>query len=68
MPDTSLCTLGNEKKNNIDLILLGDSHVSLAGAVDLWAKDLGLRGICIQCKVQMLYLPQIELFERRANE
>ena len=68
LPDTSLCTLGNEKKNNIDLILLGDSHAnSLAGAVDLWAKDLGLRGYD-PTQSTTLYLPQIELFERRAND
>ncbi len=67
LPDTSLCILGNGKEENIDLILLGDSHAnSLVGAVDFWAKDLNLRGYD-PTQSTTLYLPSVELFERKAN-
>lgn len=67
LPDSSLCVLGNGKKENIDFILLGDSHAnSLVGAVDFWAKDLNLRGYD-PTQSTTLYLPSVELFERKAN-
>lgn len=68
LPDPSLCVLGNANKADIDLILIGDSHAnSLAGAVDFWAKDLNLRGYD-PTQSTTLYLPKIELFERRVDE
>ncbi|NWK53165.1 acyltransferase [Acinetobacter sp. SwsAc5] len=67
LPDSSLCVLGNGNREKIDFILLGDSHAnSLVGAVDFWAKDLNLRGYD-PTQSTTLYLPSVELFERKAN-
>ncbi|OFE44480.1 acyltransferase family protein [Acinetobacter towneri] len=67
LPDSSLCVLGNGNREKIDFILLGDSHAnSLVGAVDFWAKDLNLRGYD-PTQSTTLYLPSVELFERKAD-
>lgn len=39
------CILGNASRNNIDILLIGDSHANaISGMIDVMASDAGLRG------------------------
>ncbi|NNH02259.1 acyltransferase family protein [Acinetobacter sp. ANC 5414] len=61
LPNPDICRIGIEK-DHIDFIVLGDSHAnSMIGAIDVWAKDAGLRGYD-PTHTATMYMPDVDRY------
>lgn len=67
LPFLEECYLGIKKKNEIDFLLIGDSHANAQSPIiDIFAKDLSLKGYEIT-QSSTVFLPDIDRLTHKGN-